>query len=521
MKRLLTLIAAILLPAVVLGQPSTPVRFDADSVQVSTRPLPGMSGGLLRGTRYQVRNATMLDLVRLAYDVPAESIAGGPSWLEWDRYDIAALAPANTSQAILREMLKTLLAERFHLSIARTTTARQGFALRAASPKPTFKEAAGRGGCSGQLKAEPSGVLAMNMACRGVSMASLAEQLPKMAGQYFPDNQPVVNETGIAGDWDFDLKWTPIGLLPAAGNDGIPMRKAIENIGLLLEPRQIDVSAMAIERVDKRPTPDSPDVATRLPSLPPPVIEVASVKPSPPESQTTTVALQPNGQIRLVGVPLALLIRMAWDLPGNDFLVAPRWIQTSRFDITGRAESESLANAQPDAQMLQAMIQPLLIDRFRIKFHMEERPMSAYRLTADKPKMMKADPSKRTRCQRGLAGTGDRGVSQLASQYTCTNITMAQFGELLPQYARDYTGLPVRDSTELEGGWDFTLAFTPSGAVQMARAQPAAGAGAIDPTAALTLGEAINRQLGLKLQEEKRPFPVLVIDSIAEKPVED
>jgi len=102
MKRLLTLIAAILLPAVVLGQPSTPVRFDADSVQVSTRPLPGMSGGLLRGTRYQVRNATMLDLVRLAYDVPAESIAGGPSWLEWDRYDIAALAPANTSQPILR-----------------------------------------------------------------------------------------------------------------------------------------------------------------------------------------------------------------------------------------------------------------------------------------------------------------------------------------------------------------------------------------------------------------------------------
>jgi hypothetical protein len=63
-----------------LGQAPAPrPSFDIAGIQVSTRPNPGMRGGMLRGTRYELRNATMADLIRTAYNVQPEKITGGPS----------------------------------------------------------------------------------------------------------------------------------------------------------------------------------------------------------------------------------------------------------------------------------------------------------------------------------------------------------------------------------------------------------------------------------------------------------
>ena len=81
-----------------------------------------MRGRVLRGNRYELRNATMVDLVRTAYDVQPDRISGGPSWLEWNCFDIAALAPAGTPPPQLRERLKSLLAERFKLAVGEGTT---------------------------------------------------------------------------------------------------------------------------------------------------------------------------------------------------------------------------------------------------------------------------------------------------------------------------------------------------------------------------------------------------------------
>src|SRR6188508_2735861 len=110
MRRLLAAVgAAALLSAAVSGQaPASRGVFQVAGIQVSSRPNPGMRGGVLRGNRYELRNATMVDLIRTAYNVKPERISGGPSWLEWNRFDIAALAPESTAPDRLREMLKTL-----------------------------------------------------------------------------------------------------------------------------------------------------------------------------------------------------------------------------------------------------------------------------------------------------------------------------------------------------------------------------------------------------------------------------
>ena len=103
---------------------------------------------------------------------------------------------------------------------------------------------------------------------------------------------------------------------------------------------------------------------------------------------------------------------------------------------------------------------------------------------------------------------------------------MTQFAEDLRRIAGGYIRVPVEDKTGLEGAYDFTLTFSPIGMLNAGRGRggdggPAPGPEASDPTGALSLPDAINRQLGLKLEMRKRPMPVLVIDSMQEKPTDN
>ena len=66
----------------------TPPTFEIADVHVSPKTLtPRMSGGVLRGTRFEMHQATMVDLVRVAYGVDPDKVLGGPSWLEVDRFE--------------------------------------------------------------------------------------------------------------------------------------------------------------------------------------------------------------------------------------------------------------------------------------------------------------------------------------------------------------------------------------------------------------------------------------------------
>src|SRR5271168_533786 len=97
---------------------TTHPEFEIADVHVSPhRTFPFMDGGMLRGDRYNLRQATMVDLISTAYGVDAKSVQGGPPWLETNRFDIVAKAPPGTPPATLKLMLKALLADRFKLVI--------------------------------------------------------------------------------------------------------------------------------------------------------------------------------------------------------------------------------------------------------------------------------------------------------------------------------------------------------------------------------------------------------------------
>jgi uncharacterized protein (TIGR03435 family) len=108
-------------------------------------------------------------------------------------------------------------------------------------------------------------------------------------------------------------------------------------------------------------------------------------------------------------------------------------------------------------------------------------------------------------------------------------MTMAQFADLLQKIAPGYIHSQVLDATGLEGAWDFTLSFSASNLLQGAPArggdsgqQPPGGAPtASDPNGAVSIFDAVSKQLGLKLEEKKRPVSVLVIDHVEEKPTDN
>src|SRR5580700_7602345 len=110
MRTLKIFLAACLLCAAASAQ-----AFDLADVHASpSRSNPNMRSGFLNG-RYELKGATMVDLIRLAWGVETEAVYGGPSWLDTDRFDIVAKAPPASTDADRALMLRALLAERFGL----------------------------------------------------------------------------------------------------------------------------------------------------------------------------------------------------------------------------------------------------------------------------------------------------------------------------------------------------------------------------------------------------------------------
>src|SRR5262245_31121472 len=87
--------------------PQNAPTFEAAEIRLSpSTTIPFMTGGVLRGGRYELRTATMVDLIKTAYGVGEDNqVVGGPSWLATNRFDIIAKAPASTSSETLQKML--------------------------------------------------------------------------------------------------------------------------------------------------------------------------------------------------------------------------------------------------------------------------------------------------------------------------------------------------------------------------------------------------------------------------------
>lgn len=516
---------------------SAPHSFEVADVHVSPHVLrPFTDGGNLNGDRFTLHQATMTDIIAAAYHLDSASVRGGPSWLDWDRYEITAKAPASTSDADLRLMLQALLEERFNLVVHNGSAPMPAYVLKGQAGKVKLKESEASGGdpsCEPQLTPADQAQGAIRqivVTCKNETMQKFAEDIHNMAGGYL--DKPVVDATDLKAAYDFTLTWTPRGLLAAAGSQGISVFDAVDKqLGLKLALETAPRPVLIVDSVNETPSANPGDLAQRLPELPPAQFEVATIKPAKPDTQP--MGRVNNGEVDVHGLTVKQIISFAWDLNFNDteaIVNAPKWLDEDKFDILAKVSTEDAGDGAPkapkfDAAQLRQMLRALIEDRFKMKDHWEDRPVTAYTLKAVSPKLTKADLATRTHCDEGPGPNGKDlrlGNPMINRLVFCQNVTMEQLGILLPNLAFGYIYYPVADGTGVKGSYDLTLAFS---SVDKTLAPPPAsnnqqnsGTLAADPSGAVSLFDAFKNELGLRLEKEKRPMPVFVIDHIEQQP---
>jgi uncharacterized protein (TIGR03435 family) len=260
--------------------------------------------------------------------------------------------------------------------------------------------------------------------------------------------------------------------------------------------------------------------------------EVASVKPNksdgPPHANNPlgpgNVYSPYGGYFQAINFPLYVCILFAYKIMGNQeqFLRTqiPAWVMSDRFDIEARAEGN------PDKDQMRLMMRALLADRFKLGIHFETRQVPVFALTLLKP------------------GRTGPSLQPHPEDYPCSIVPDAAQGQAAGQFPALCSGLfplppsapgrqhigarkvtmefianslsamgqlerPAIDRTGLTGNFDFALDWVPE-----PLAAQAAGPDLPPDTSGPTFLEALKDQLGVKLESQKGPAEVIILDHV-------
>ncbi|MDP9171943.1 MAG: TIGR03435 family protein [Acidobacteriota bacterium] len=241
--------------------PLKPMRADASpGFEVATikpsNPDAQGKGFMVRGRNFSTLNTSLSDLITFAYEIHAKQISGGPAWMETDKYDLAAVPDTEgaPSQKQWKAMIQKLLAERFKLTFHHDKKELSVYAIVLAKTGPKLTKSEG----------DPNGLPSLMF--RGLGTlparnASLTDFAQVMQGAVL--DRPVVDQTGLAGKYDFTLTWTPdqfqftsMGIKvpaptedPAAPPDLFTAMQ--QQLGLKLEATKAPADVIVIDHVEK------------------------------------------------------------------------------------------------------------------------------------------------------------------------------------------------------------------------------------------------------------------------------
>lgn len=236
-------------------------RFDVASVKPSPEVAPGQNININLGTarhgEVTLTNTNLSDCIRYAYGLVSDEQISGPDWMRSYklRFDIDAKAPVDTPVSRLLQMLQQLLTERFRLAIHREPKPMAHLELSVAKGGPKLKVSKDDG-AAGLVEYGP-GRLFYNH----VPLHTLAVLLSRQL------KQPVLDVTGIEGNFDVKLEWRPDGPQPVSkGPDAAPAKEADDmafrrdlfgavqaQLGLKLEPKKTPMDVLVIDHAEQVP----------------------------------------------------------------------------------------------------------------------------------------------------------------------------------------------------------------------------------------------------------------------------
>lgn len=256
--------------------------------------------------------------------------------------------------------------------------------------------------------------------------------------------------------------------------------------------------------------------------------EVASVKPNKSGDQRVMIQMPPTGRYTATNVPLRLLLRQAFDVQDFQIVGGPNWLATDRFDIVAKPP-----DGMTGPEQIRPMLRALLADRFKLVAHNETREMPIYSLVvarADGKLGSKLSPAK-VDCEARFAAARRGGPppdfptagQPIECGFMMAPGNMNAGGMPMLELARSLSpmvGRIVIDKTGLKGRYDFQMTYAPEGR----GFGPGPGPGSAEPPPVdpntPSIFTALQEQLGLKLESERGPVDVVVIDRV-EQPTED
>jgi uncharacterized protein (TIGR03435 family) len=306
---------ALLLPCCVGFGQQAPAKLAFEVASI--KPAQPMTMGRMRvgmnsdAGMVRYTNVSLKDCIRVAYRVKEFQVEG-PDWIGSTRFDIVAKLPSGSSKDQVPEMLEDLLVERFKLVVHRDTKEHAIYALVVGKGGPKLKAADVSAGDRSPAGAEPSrspgesvgqrgdvpknALMMMRMEPGGMHLMAPSATLPRFAEMisHFCE-RPVVDMTGIQGEYNFDLAFAPEtmrGLPPGPKGEPMPMQipdggnpgpragggnpapmpggdqqtsdaptqaagsivEAVQRYGLKLEPRRAPMETVAVAHIERVPT---------------------------------------------------------------------------------------------------------------------------------------------------------------------------------------------------------------------------------------------------------------------------
>lgn len=246
--------------------------FEVASIKPNSSGTSNISMHIAPGGRFTARNITVKQLIEDAYDIQGFQISGAPGWLGSARYDIVAKAvdspendPSHLSESERkafeqqhRRRLQSLLITRFHLQTHNTSKEGPVYALVIAKNGSKLRAARGEKPNNRGMTMRPG-----QLEGQGVPLSFLAEYLSRQLSRI------VVDDTGLAGIYDFTLMWAPderlsqmfknagaenegAGDALPSGASGPSVFTAIqEQLGLKLKSKKAPVDVLVIDDVEK------------------------------------------------------------------------------------------------------------------------------------------------------------------------------------------------------------------------------------------------------------------------------
>jgi len=213
---------------------------------------PGEHAGMVQftfpGGRFRASATTLKFLLEWAYDIQPSQHSGGPSWIETDRYDVVAKAEGNATDNQMKQMMQTLLAERFQLKFHHESKNLPVYVISLGKTAPKLFPP--KDGETHTLQVSPQmgpdqKIASYHVTATRFSLTQLTDTFARQLGRV------IVNNTGLDGDFDFTLDLMPDESRPNPLDPSLLISGIREQLGLTLKSQTAPVDFLMIDSAEK------------------------------------------------------------------------------------------------------------------------------------------------------------------------------------------------------------------------------------------------------------------------------